>query len=379
MSGYWVFLIVLTGILIIFLSVLFLIKKTRRVKISPYEEALISLIEGKEEHALKKLQEAVFENSDNVEAYIRLAELLRKRNEPLKALQIHKYLLARRGLSRKTLNKIQIQTVMDYIELEAYKKATDILKKLLKSEPQNEQYYKFLLLNYEKSSLWNEAIETFRKMVKLFNYPKENQLNYDVYAAYEANKKGDKDWAEKVLKRILKIQPDNIPALIFTGDINYSTGNIDEAIRLYKKIISIDSESGYIIFPRLMKAYYEKGEFEKIEETYKGVLENIPEDNKTTIALAGFYQKMGRLSEAHELLKNGVETNPDSIDMNLILLLTELELEKSNAVSILRHIIDIYSKKELYECNRCGAVSKEYIIRCPKCGEWETYKLKRKK
>ena len=379
MSGYWVFLIVLTGILIIFLSVLFLIKKTRRVKISPYEEALISLIEGKEEHALKKLQEAVFENSDNVEAYIRLAELLRKRNEPLKALQIHKYLLARRGLSRKTLNKIQIQTVMDYIELKAYQKATDILKKLLKYEPQNEQYYKFLLLNYEKSSLWNEAIETFRKMVKLFNYPKENQLNYDVFAAYEANKKGDKDWAEKILKRVLKIQPDNIPALIFTGDINYSTGNIDEAIRLYKKIISIDSESGYIIFPRLMKAYYEKGEFEKIEETYKGVLENIPEDNKTTIALADFYQKMGRLSEAHELLKNGVETNPDSIDMNLILLLTELELEKSNAVSILRHIIDIYSKKELYECNRCGAVSKEYIIRCPKCGEWETYKLKRKK
>ncbi|MCK4584472.1 tetratricopeptide repeat protein, partial [candidate division WOR-3 bacterium] len=306
MSGYWIIPIVFGIFLIGLLILLFFMKRIRKERILPYEEALIALIDEEEELALKKFQEAVFLDSDNVEAYIRLAELLRKRNEPLKALQIHRYLFARRRLPKKIINRILVQTAKDYIALEAYEKVTETLKKLIKSEPQNEQYNKLLLLSYEKSSLWNEAIETFRKMAKQFSYPKENLFNYEIYAAYEVNKKGDKELAEKILARILKMKPESIPALIYSGDIEYSKGNIEEAIKLYNKVINIDARSGQIVFPRLMKSYYEKGEFQKIEETYKNVLEKLPEDNRTSISLADYYLKMGRLNEAHELLKNEV-------------------------------------------------------------------------
>lgn len=377
MSGYWIIPIVL-GIFLIGLSILlFFMKRIRKERISPYEEALIALIDEEEELALKKFQEAVFLDSDNVEAYIRLAELLRKRNEPLKALQIHRYLFARRRLPKKIINRILVQTAKDYIALEAYEKVTETLKNLIKSEPQNEQYNKLLLLSYEKSSLWNEAIETFRKMAKQFSYPKENLFNYEIYAAYEVNKKGDKELAEKILARVLKMKPESIPALVYLGDIEYSKGNIEEAIKLYNKVINIDARSGQIVFPRLMKSYYEKGEFQKIEETYKNVLEKLPEDNRTNISLADYYLKMGRLSEAHELLKNEVETYPDSIETNLLLLLTEMELEKSEAVAILRHIIEVYKKKEIFKCRKCGFISEDFIIRCPECGEWETYELEK--
>ncbi len=377
MSGYWIIPIVL-GIFLIGLSILlFFMKRIRKERISPYEEALIALIDEEEELALKKFQEAVFLDSDNVEAYIRLAELLRKRNEPLKALQIHRYLFARRRLPKKIINRILVQTAKDYIALEAYEKVTETLKNLIKSEPQNEQYNKLLLLSYEKSSLWNEAIETFRKMAKQFSYPKENLFNYEIYAAYEVNKKGDKELAEKILARVLKMKPESIPALVYLGDIEYSKGNIEEAIKLYNKVINIDARSGQIVFPRLMKSYYEKGEFQKIEETYKNVLEKLPEDNRTNISLADYYLKMGRLSEAHELLKNEVETYPDSIETNLLLLLTEMELRKSEAVAILRHIIEVYKKKEIFKCRKCGFISEDFIIRCPECGEWETYELEK--
>jgi len=377
MSGYWIIPIVL-GIFLIGLSILlFFMKRIRKERISPYEEALIALIDEEEELALKKFQEAVFLDSDNVEAYIRLAELLRKRNEPLKALHIHRYLFARRRLPKKIINRILVQTAKDYIALEAYEKVTETLKNLIKSEPQNEQYNKLLLLSYEKSSLWNEAIETFRKMAKQFSYPKENLFNYEIYAAYEVNKKGDKELAEKILARVLKMKPESIPALVYLGDIEYSKGNIEEAIKLYNKVINIDARSGQIVFPRLMKSYYEKGEFQKIEETYKNVLEKLPEDNRTNVSLADYYLKMGRLSEAHELLKNEVETYPDSIETNLLLLLTEMELRKSEAVAILRHIIEVYKKKEIFKCRKCGFISEDFIIRCPECGEWETYELEK--
>ena len=375
MNLYWIILIILTIIIAVFLIFLFIMKKKKKQKTSPYEEALISLIDGEEEYAMKKFQETVFNNSDNVEAYVRLAELLRRRNEPLKALQIHRYLLARKGLDKKTINKILFQTARDYLTLKAYQKAIDTMKRLLKSESHNEQYCKFMLLTYEESSLWNEAVETFTRMAKTFDYPQEYLLNYEVYAAYESYKNGDNEWAAKMLNRVLKIEPDNVPALIYTGDIEYSKGNIEEAIKRYTRVIDIDTKSVYIVFPRLTKPLFEKGEFQKIETIYKNFLEKYPEDNKTTFLLADYCMKMGRTKEANELLKNGVETFPDSIRMNLLLLLTELEMEKSSSVTVLNHIIDIFKKKEIFKCKKCGHISQEYLIRCPECREWKTYEM----
>ncbi len=377
MSGYLSILTILGIILIALLFLFLIIKRVRKLKVSPYEEALIALIDGEEKLALKKFQETVFEDSDNVEAYIRLAELLRKMKDPLKALQIHKYLLARRRLPKKTINRILFQTANDYIVLKSFEKAIDILKKLLRVESQNEQYYKLLLLTYEKSFLWNDAMDIFRKMSKLFSYPKENLFKYEVCAAYEANKKGDSNLAKKVLNRVLKMEPENIPALIYLGDIEYSNGNIDAAIKLYNSIINIDSRSGHIVFPRLTKTYFEKGEYQKIEEAYKTVLEKLPEDKRTIVSLTDYYLKMGRLNEAQELIKNGIESHPDSIEMNLFFLLTDLELKKSESVGKLRHIIDNYINRGQFRCNKCGSISKEFIIRCPECNEWDTFEIER--
>ncbi len=375
MSPYWIALIVLAGILLVFFILLSIIKKAKKAKMSPYEEALISLIEGDEKHALKKFQEAVFENSDNIEAYIRLAELLRKRKEPLKALQIHTYLLARRGIKKNTINRILFQMAKDYLSLEAYQKATDTLRKLIKSEPHNEKYYSLLLLNFERSSFWQDAIETYRKMTKLFKYSFDKLTAYEAQAAYESYKKGNADFALKVLARILKANPENIPALIYSGDIQYSQGNTEDAIKQYEKLIESNPGKAHIAFRHLTKAYFDKGEYQKIEATYKTILETIPDDSKTISDLAEFYLKMGRFNEAHELLRNAIETNSNSLMMNLLLLLTEMEESKSESTQILRRIVDTLKQKELYICSECGAQSQTFIIRCPDCGALETFSL----
>jgi lipopolysaccharide biosynthesis regulator YciM len=371
MSWYWLILIVIALLLIVILFI-YITKKKRRFKVSPYEEALISLIDGDENHAIKKFQESVFENSDNIEAYIRLAELLRKRNEPLKALHIHKYLLARRGIQKNIRNRILYNIAQDYITLKTYQKATDTLNQLLRYEPHNEKYYKILLHNYEESSLWNEAIQLFRRMAKLFNYSDDELINYEVFAAHQAYKNGNKDWAEKNLTRAVKKKPEHFGALLFLGDIKHSSGKIDEAIGLYEKAMSLYPENGYITYSRLMKAYYEKGEYEKIEDNFKKVLRTIPDDETTIASLADYYLKMGRSSEAYELLTTAKETHPDSFHINLILLSTEIELNKEDASSTISHIIDIYAGAKQYKCKNCGMELKEFSIRCPECKKWQT-------
>ncbi len=375
MSWYWILIIIFAVFLFIFFFVFFLIKRAKRSKISPYEEALISLIDGDEETAMKRFQEAVFENSDNVEAYIRLAELLRKRKEPLKALQIHKYLLARRGLTRKTQNRILYQTASDYVALEAYQKAIDTLKQLLKAEPHSERNYRLLLSSYEKSGLWHEAMELFRRMTKLFGYGEDKLVLYEVFAAREAHKSGNTDLGLKLLHRVLKANPKNMPAHLYLADILYSRGNIDDAIERYQKLVEIAPSKAYLMFPQLTKAYFDKGEYQKVESTYKSILDHIPDDTRTIAALAELYLKMARYSEAHEFLRGILDSTPDSIILNLLLLLTEMEEEKSDSAPTLRHIIEIIQKQKMFRCKQCSATSQEYSIRCPVCSGWETYSL----
>jgi pentatricopeptide repeat protein len=375
MSWYWVLVIVFGVFLLIFLFVIYLVRRSKRTAISPYEEALISLIDGDEETAMKRFQEAVFENSDNVEAYIRLAELLRKRKEPLKALQIHKYLLARRGLSKKTRNRILYQTASDYVALEAYQKAIDSLKLLMRTDPRNERNYRLLLSSYEKSGLWHEAMDLFRKMAKLFGYAENRIMLYEVYAAREAHKSGNTNLALKLLQRVLKTNPKSVPAHLYLADIHYSKGNIDDAINQYNKLVEIAPSKAYLMFPQLTRAYYDKGEYQKVESTYRSILESIPDDAKTVTALAELYLKMGRYSEAHEILRGVLDNAPDSILLKLLLLLTEMEEEKSDSAPLLRQIIETIQKRESYRCTQCGATLPEYNIRCPECSGWETYGL----
>ncbi len=373
MNVKWIIFLSLVFVLIVLVIVFLIQKKRKRKSLSPFQEALISLAEGDEDHALKKFQETVFSDSDNIEAYIRLAVILRSKNEALKALQIHKYLLARRKLTKKSVERILFQTALDYYSLSLYQKATDTLSKLLKLNSSNEKYYELLLNVFEKTALWSEAIELFRKMSRLFAYKKQETLRYEVYAANESARKGNRDWALKILLKAIKVDPFYVPSYIYAGDIEYVNGEVKKAIEKYKKAVEVDVHTAHIVFPRLMKAYFEKGEFQKIEEAYKGVLDILPDDTVTITALAEFYVKMGRTKEATELLNSAITNNPDSIGINLLFLATQLENEKNNLSQNAHKLFDIYNRETKHKCSNCGFLTEEYFIRCPDCGLWETF------
>src|SRR3972149_1093221 len=63
-----------------------------------YVEALLDLLDGREESAFSKLRQAVAEDSENLDAYLRLGQILREYGKPERALQVHKDLTLRGGL-----------------------------------------------------------------------------------------------------------------------------------------------------------------------------------------------------------------------------------------------------------------------------------------
>ncbi|MCK4372694.1 MAG: hypothetical protein KAW61_06075, partial [candidate division Zixibacteria bacterium] len=82
-----------------------------------YVEALQNLLDGRAETAFTKLRQVVAEDSANIDAYLRLGQILREHKRPDRALQVHKDLTLRGGLNRDQKQAILKQLTRDYAAL----------------------------------------------------------------------------------------------------------------------------------------------------------------------------------------------------------------------------------------------------------------------
>jgi len=87
--------------------------------------ALAGLIDGDEETAFREFKNAVRLDSTNVDAYLRLGDLLRKRGDIDRAFQLHRELTTRRGLDPDTEARIQQALCRDLIALSRWERAAD--------------------------------------------------------------------------------------------------------------------------------------------------------------------------------------------------------------------------------------------------------------
>ena len=78
----------------------------RRDSAQLYTDALESLLKHDQRDAFLKLRELVKNNTDRIEAYIKLADILRETDKQDRAAKIHKSLLTRPKLSPEIKEEI---------------------------------------------------------------------------------------------------------------------------------------------------------------------------------------------------------------------------------------------------------------------------------
>ena len=83
-----------------------------------YVEALRDLLDGRPESAFGKLRQVVISDADNIDAYMRLGQILREHKKPDRALQVHKDLTLRQDLGAEQKVAILRHLALDYAGLE---------------------------------------------------------------------------------------------------------------------------------------------------------------------------------------------------------------------------------------------------------------------
>ena len=130
---------------------------------TPYIEALIALLENRENLAMKKFKEAVSIDSDLVDAYVRLGDLYRKKGDVERAIQIHQSLTVRPTLNKHEEKKVYLALVNDMLEATRLNKATSFLKEIIKIDKKDKHARELILKIYEDMGNYVDCIALYEE------------------------------------------------------------------------------------------------------------------------------------------------------------------------------------------------------------------------
>jgi tetratricopeptide (TPR) repeat protein len=158
------------------------------------------------------------------------------------------------------------------------------------------------------------------------NSPSLDEL---VRAGADAQQRGDFPAAVDHFRKALAMQPDNLDARLNLGVALASEGQLDAAIEEDRQILAVvPNHTG--ARKNLVLAYYTKGDLARARMEAEGLHAAMPGDVPVAVLLANTYIKMGRESQAVELLLP-LEPGHES-DMDLEYSLAFAEIQSGQAV-----------------------------------------------
>jgi lipopolysaccharide biosynthesis regulator YciM len=287
-------------------------------------------------------KEAVRQGSDNIDAYVKLGIILRNEGLYKNAIRIHQDLTLRGNLEPEDLINVKKNLVLDYWYLKEYAKAEHYLNQLLEDKSQIDWVAPYLIKIFEKREEWDKAFamlqksslaseEKGKKKMALFKVKQGIQL---------AENKKEKE-ARVLIKEGQKIDPNCEEAYLQLGDSYLRENRTDDAIKIWTDLTKKVPEQAPKAFKRLEKAWFEKGQFSKIEDLYTSMLKSNPEYLPAIIALSEILRKKGEHDKALKLLEEAQKTDLDQNEINkqMIKIYFDKNLYK-NAAELAMQIVD---------------------------------------
>lgn len=358
--------------------VLFLYFYRRREKATghtPYIEALIALLEHKENLAMKKFKEAVNIDSDLVDAYIRLGDLYRKKGDVERAIQIHQSLTVRPTLKKHEEKKVYGALVKDMLQTSRLNKATSFLKEIIKIDKKDRHARELILNIYEDMGNFGDCIALYEESGAQLQDEQRHAFYYASLAKIRLQDiKGKDPEAEKavvgLLKKALKIYPASFTALHQFADYYEQKGNLKKAKEHYHKIMTQHPNRAFLVIPKFEKVYFELGLFDEIIPLYEKIFHKDPKNFAIAFALADLYEKKNDLAGAKAIYSKLIDIFPNEALPRLRILKAGIK-DKALKEKIIE--IEETVAQQMYSCEKCGFNMDSFTLLCPKCHAIESF------
>lgn len=355
-------------------------QKRRSEQGDPYLQALEYLVDGQEELAIEQFKEAIHKNSNNINAYLRLGDMLREQGLVRNALRIHRELTLRENLNKDQELRIRKSLILDYEKHNDYENGINIARQIVNENRRGDKWIlEKLVYLYEKAESWEEAIEATRKYLKPLTAEQKRRISlYLVFQGLDLHKKDKARDGRIKFKEALKLNPACSAAYFYLGKSYQSEGRLDDAIREWRNFCYKLPNKAHIVFPYFEKACFDKGIFEEVESLYKELIDLDVKNMNTVLALVEFYLKKGRYETAHSFLEKAEEdfTDVTHLTAKKVEVLYHLGRYQEAARAALQLRSDDFTNAEyIYTCEHCGFESNEPLWRCPQCKTIDSFSI----
>ncbi|HDI51977.1 hypothetical protein DRP98_06015 [candidate division KSB1 bacterium] len=359
-------------------------KKKKGQEILPaYVKGLNYMIEGDLERAIECFKATVRADTDNIDAYIKLGDIMRRQNRLETATKIHRELLIRKELTLPLRKEILRSLIEDYKESRFYDKALQAIEELIKLDSKDLWAREVQLQVYEAKGDWDKAFEALRNLRRL----KQAKEQYDdllalykVEAAQKLFRKGKEKEGRIRLREALKIDPVCVSAYFYLGDSYIRENRAEDAIEVWRKFVRKLPQYSHLVFDRLREVLFRIGSFGELETILQELHSENPDNQEVAFALVELKESKGAIREAVDLCEQILEKDPNSSRARMYLIrLYSRKGDKSKALSLTMDFVQQnLSAPTFYECQVCGYRSQSPLWHCPKCGAWKSFNIERR-
>ena len=341
---------------------------------SSYNLGLNAMISGNRDEAVVHLKTAVRENPRNLDAYIKLGNLLRERGQTKQAIQVHRELLVKRRLPKTVRSSIMKCLALDLAEAERWPEVVESIGSLPRGERVDPRMTALLRSAYEETDQIDKAIQTHKEFLK--NAKLDAQPSMAVYRAHVAARAlaaGNRAKAKTEFLSALK--EDSVRAALANlhlGDMAASEEDTERAIAYWTRLLTDAPNRAHLVFDRLEKAYFDIGDYGRMMRVYEDLLSTAPSNVLALCGLSRMHERKGDVDEAVRLAREAIKHEGDTAlgHRRLIQILVaagRLDEAAREADGFLARTTD---DGAFDTCPHCGETLGSAGWRCPSCHKW---------
>ncbi|HUV37434.1 MAG TPA: tetratricopeptide repeat protein [Patescibacteria group bacterium] len=369
-------ILIILGSAVLILAILLWFQRTRRrgSRRSAYIDALYALIDGRRDDALQLLTNAVRNGESDVDAYLQLGNLLREKNKPEKALQLHRGLSVRRDLGYEDEKRIQLAIADDLASLNKIDKSIATLEAVHRRKKDREVILKLHTL-YHRAGDYERAHDMLKELSRFdAGITAAERAAYLATVSYTLYRSGATEEAKKYLGKAEREHRQSPPALYVAGTLAMEEQDMKTAARMWELLLQTDVAYFADAIPLLEKALYQSGRFQELEHLLVDLIERNPGRPSLVGSLASFYEKKGEIERAIEIL----EAERESFDLGSIesARLAALYIHAGRveeARSVLEAFDTNMKQPAIYYCSACGNHADMPLGYCSDCARFNTF------
>lgn len=343
-----------------------------------YVDGLNFLLSNQKDKAVDLFLDMLKEDEGTLEAHLTLGNLFRSRGEVDRAIRIHQALMESSSLTfEQRLLAIQ-QLGRDYMVAGFYDRAEEMFLQLIDEEDFQQSALQQLIIIYQSTSEWVNAINAATKLVKLgITKYKTEIAQYYCELASLAIANEDLDKAFNLLQKSAITDVHCARTSLMLGRVLMVQNKTEQAILAFEQILHQDKALIGEALPLLKKCYLK---LDKKNE-FKQFLELCVEQDTGNIAelmLADIIEEQKGLDAAQFYLYRELLRHPNLKGFYRLMDYHVADAEEGRAkesLLLLRNMVgDQIKAVPNYRCIKCGFTVNTIYWLCPACRSWSTIK-----